>query len=137
LHHGPARSVAGSVLGQPGGGQHQNALLDLATSLIQNQPGGLAGLVEKFTSAGLGQQVASWVSTGQNLPISADDLLSALGRDNVQAASQKLGIPGATASGELAALLPALIDQLTPKGQIEQGDDLSAALSALRGKLGV
>ena len=129
--------LLGGVLGQTGGGQHQNALLDLAASLIQNQPGGLSGLVEKFTSAGLGQQVASWVSTGQNLPISADDLLSALGRDNVQAASQKLGIPGATASGGLAALLPALIDQLTPKGQIEQGDDLSAALSALRGKLGV
>jgi hypothetical protein len=58
--------LLGSVLGQTGGGQHQNALLDLAASLIQNQPGGLSGLVEKFTSAGLGQQVASWVSTGQN-----------------------------------------------------------------------
>jgi uncharacterized protein YidB (DUF937 family) len=81
--------------------------------------------------------VASWVSTGQNLPISADQLLSALGRDNVQSASQKLGMPGATAAGGLAALLPALIDQLTPKGQTEQDSDLSAALSALRGKLGV
>jgi uncharacterized protein YidB (DUF937 family) len=98
---------------------------------------GLSGLVEKFTSAGLGQQAASWVSTGQNMPISADQLLSALGRDNVQSASQKLGIPGATALGGLAALLPTLIDQLTPKGQIEQDGDLSAALSALRGKLGV
>ena len=61
--------LLGSVLGQTGGGQHQNALLDLAASLIQNQPGGLSGLVEKFTSAGLGQQAASWVSTGQNMPI--------------------------------------------------------------------
>jgi uncharacterized protein YidB (DUF937 family) len=129
--------LLGSVLGQTGSGQHQNALLDLATSLIQNQPGGLSGLIERFTSAGLGQQVASWVSTGQNLPISADQLLSALGRDNVQFASQKLGIPGATASGGLAALLPALIDQLTPQGQIEQDGDLPAALGALRGKLGV
>lgn len=81
--------------------------------------------------------MASWVSTGQNLPISADQLLSAPGRDNVQSASQKLGMPGATAAGGLAALLPALIDQLTPKGQTEQDSDLSAALSALRGKLGV
>jgi hypothetical protein len=47
--------LLGSVLGQTGSGQHQNALLDLATSLIQNQPGGLSGLVEKLTSAGLGQ----------------------------------------------------------------------------------
>ena len=86
--------LLGSVLGQTGGGQHQNALLDLAASLIQNQLGGLSGLVEKFTSAGLGQQAASWVSTGQNMPISADQLLSALGRDKVQSASQKLGIPG-------------------------------------------
>src|SRR5262249_1550575 len=103
----------------------------------QNQAGGRGGLVEKFTSAGLGQQAASWVSTGQNLPISADQLLSALGRDNVQSASHKLGIPGATNFGGLAALLPTLIDQLTPKGQIEQDADLSAAVSARRGKLGV
>jgi uncharacterized protein YidB (DUF937 family) len=81
--------------------------------------------------------VASWVGTGQNLPISDDQLLAALGRDNVQAAGQKFGIPDATASGGLAALLPTLIDQLTPRGQIEHGGDLPAALTALRGKLGV
>ena len=34
-----------------------------------------------------------------------------------------------------AALLPALIDQLIPKGQIEHGVDLGSALNALRGKL--
>ena len=128
--------LLGSVLGQTGSNQHQNALLELATSLIQNQPGGLAGLVEKLAGAGLGQQVASWVSTGQNLPISADQLTAALGRDSVNSASQKLGIPGAAASGGLAALLPALIDQLTPQGKIEPGADLASALSALRGKLG-
>jgi uncharacterized protein YidB (DUF937 family) len=59
----------------------------------------------------------------------------ALGQGNVQALGQKLGISQETASSGLAALLPVLVDQLTPKGQVGDGQDLTSALAALRGKL--
>ncbi len=127
--------VLGGIIGQFGSGQQKSSLLDLATSVIQNHPGGLPGLIQEFSKAGLGQQATSWVGTGQNLPISADDVTSVLGQANVQAMAQKLGLPQATASAGLAALLPAIIDQLTPKGQVDHGLDLSSALSALKGKL--
>ena len=62
--------LLGSLTGQPSGGQRGNALLDIATTLIQGHPGGLAGLVQQFTDAGLGREASSWVSTGQNLTYS-------------------------------------------------------------------
>ena len=52
-----------------------------AVGLHQNMQaeGGLGGLLSKFNQAGLGDQVASWVGTGQNLPVSADQLGQVLG----------------------------------------------------------
>ena len=127
--------LLGGVIGELGSGQQRNALVDLATSVVQSHPGGLAGLVQQFSAAGLGKEAASWVSTGKNLPVSADQIGGVLGMANVQAMGQKLGISSQTASAGLAALLPMVIDQLTPKGQVESGIDLGSALSALRGKL--
>jgi len=123
--------LLGGVIGQLGGGQQKNALLDLAASVIQNQPGGLAGLVERFTQAGFGDQVKSWVSTGANLPISTDQITSALGQANIDTMSQKLGVSVQAVTSGLAALLPHLVDQLTPSGQVSTDQDLAGSLTAL------
>jgi uncharacterized protein YidB (DUF937 family) len=127
--------LLGGLAGQFGSGQQRNALLDLATGLIQGHPGGLAGLVQQFTSAGLGREARSWVGTGSNLPISAEQLVQVLGQANVQALGQKLGLSHESASAGLAALLPVLVDHLTPQGQVERDQDLASALDALREKL--
>jgi uncharacterized protein YidB (DUF937 family) len=127
--------LLGGVVGQLGSGPQRNSLMDLATSVIQNQPGGLNGLLQQFKSAGLGTQADSWVGTGENKPVSGDQLSNALGSANVAAMAQKLGINAQTASAGLAALLPVLIDQLTPKGQVDHGVDLGSTLSALKSKL--
>jgi uncharacterized protein YidB (DUF937 family) len=41
------------------------------------------------------------------------------------------------AESGLASLLPALVDHLTPKGQVDPETSLSAALNALRGRFNV
>jgi uncharacterized protein YidB (DUF937 family) len=65
------KGLAGKFLG--GGAGTQNPLLDIALSLLTNpQTGGLGGLVEAFKSKGLNDIMSSWVSTGQNLPISGN-----------------------------------------------------------------
>jgi uncharacterized protein YidB (DUF937 family) len=70
-------NILGSVLssmGQQGGGM--GALASAAGSLLANdgEHGGLGGLIGKFQQAGLGDIVGSWVGSGQNMPISADQL---------------------------------------------------------------
>ena len=105
------------VGGQLFGGASQGGLMEQVLGLINNpQTGGLGGLVEMFKSKGLGDAVSSWISTGENQPVSDDQITSALGSNTIQEISQKLGISGTDASNGLAALLPQIIDKLTPDG---------------------
>lgn len=126
--------LLGGIVGQLGNPQQKSSLVDLATSVIQGQ-GGLNGLLGQLKSAGLGEHADSWVSTGANKPVTADQLSGALGAGNIASMAQKLGINPQTASAGLAALLPVIVDQLTPKGQVEHGADLGSALAALKSKM--
>lgn len=126
--------LAGSLLNSVTGGAQgaQNPLLGAVMGLIEQQ-GGLGGLISRFQSSGLGDQAASWVSTGANLLINAAQLQAALGSDTVSQIASQLGIDTNQASGSLADLLPTVIDKLTPNGQVEGGDALQQGLATLGG----
>jgi uncharacterized protein YidB (DUF937 family) len=99
----------------------------LATSLlhmINNTPGGLSGMLQSFHDKGLGGLVSSWVGTGQNLPISADQIQNVLGSDQVKELAAKAGISPDIASNALTQLLPTLVDKLTPNGEMPQHSSL-------------
>jgi uncharacterized protein YidB (DUF937 family) len=117
-------SVVGALGGGQGGGN--NGLVDVVMQLINSQPGGLGGLVQSFQQGGLGEVVNSWVSTGQNLPVSAEQLQAVLGGGQLQNIAAQLGVSPEQASGSLAELLPQVVDKLTPGGQLPQGGDLLA-----------
>lgn len=127
--------IAGQLAGHLKGGQgEQNPLVGMAVALLQNQQGGLSGLLQQFQSAGLGNQAASWVSTGKNLPISADQILRVLGQGQVQQMAQQAGLAPEAAAGGLADLLPQIVDKLTPNGRVEAGtmqDQLAGLLKSL------
>jgi len=98
----------------------------LATDLMGMLSGGgmskgLGSLVDMFNQKGLGDVVGSWVSTGKNLPISADQIQSVLGSSQVQALAARAGIDPVKASAAIAQLLPLLVDKATPNGQIPSG----------------
>ena len=130
-------SVMGA-LGGAGGNGGNNAMLDVVMQMLSNkgQGGGLAGLVQAFQQQGLGEQMNSWIGTGQNLPISPDQIKAALGSGQLGQIAGQLGMNESQAAGGLADLLPQVIDKLTPNGQLPQGDDLMAqGLELLKGKL--
>ena len=99
-------------------GSSSNPLAAGLLQMIQNQPGGLQGLVQNFHDKGLGGLVTSWVSTGQNQPISAGQIHQVLGSDQVKALAAKAGISSDVAGPAIAQLLPMLVDKLTPNGQV-------------------
>ncbi|MBT9521038.1 MAG: DUF937 domain-containing protein [Dechloromonas sp.] len=118
-------SVVGAFAGGQSGGD--SPLLNVVMQLINNpQTGGLGGLVRSFQQGGLGNIVDSWVSTGQNLPISAEQIQAVLGAGKLQEIAAQLGVSTEQASGGLADLLPQLVDKLTPNGQLPEGGDLLA-----------
>lgn len=114
----------------------QNPLMDIVMQMISNpNTGGLQGLLKSFQNSGLGEQVASWVSTGSNLPISPDQIMKVLGGEQISQISSQLGMSENDAASGLADLLPNVIDKLTPNGQIPEGDLLAQGLNLLKGKL--
>ena len=92
--------------------------------MLNNQPGGLAGLVQSFHEKGVGDIVSSWVSTDQNLPISAQQIQTALGSEQVKQFAAEVGISPDVASSKLAESLPAVVDTLTPDGKIPETANL-------------
>ena len=92
--------------------------------------------MQKFEQAGLAGVVQSWIATGPNLPITAAQLQQVLGSDAAQTMARQAGIDPQLVLEQLAALLPDLVDQLTPGGQLPQGGQLGPqALQNLAGLL--
>jgi len=124
-----------SALGNKGAeGEASSGLMASVMELV-NQHGGLPGLLQKFQESGLGDQVASWIGTGANAPVSGEQIKDALGADTITEIAEKAGVaPDAPpAPGSLAAQL---IDKLTPNGQVPEGNDLvSQGLNMLKGKI--
>jgi uncharacterized protein YidB (DUF937 family) len=128
-------NLEGQALGGTAGG-NSNPLVSGLLQMIQNQPGGLQGLVQNFRDKGLGGLVSSWVSTGQNLPISADQIHQGLGSDAVKALAAKAGISPDLAGGAIAQLLPTIVDKLTPSGQVPSHNSVMDMVGGLLKNLG-
>jgi len=105
-------------------GDCSNPLATGLLHMINNTPGGLSGMLQSFHDKGLGGLMTSWVGTGQNLPISADQIQNVLGSEQVKELAAKAGISPDIASNALSELLPTLVDKLTPNGQLPQHSSL-------------
>jgi uncharacterized protein YidB (DUF937 family) len=79
----------------------------------------LNGLVAKLQQGGLGPQVQSWLSNGQNLEVTAEQLRAALGNQYVQQLAHHFGLPVDEALKLLSAHLPNTVDQASPNGTIQ------------------
>lgn len=139
-------SAMGAMTGSNQGGGSA-VLMQVIGSLIQGQAGsggtpaggaagGLGALLQQLQQGGLGEAAQSWVGTGQNLPVSADQLQSALGGDRISALAQQAGMPTGDLMGQLAQMLPQVVDQLTPDGRVPSGGaDMGSLLTSVLGGL--
>jgi uncharacterized protein YidB (DUF937 family) len=92
-----------------------------ATTLLNKfieQQGGLQNVVSQFEKNGFGDTMKSWISQGQNLPITADQIRQALGSDKVKDLAAKMGLPADKIAEMLAQHLPQAIDKVTPEGKL-------------------
>ncbi|MEV0322625.1 YidB family protein [Streptomyces sp. NPDC050658] len=110
-----------------GGGSQDVALLG---TLMGNLHGGstrsatdvsfLHKVIGHLNHGGLGDQVASWVGTGSNDPVSGTQLARVLPDDALQKTADEHGLHREDAAQRLARTLPLAVDKLTPSGKIPQ-----------------
>jgi uncharacterized protein YidB (DUF937 family) len=123
-------AVAGSLLS---GSDKQKQLTSAALSRISDPAtGGLLGLVNTLRQLGLDDVVSSWISTGENKPISPEQVQNALGEGQINQMAQNMGVSHQEVSTGLAGLLPQLIDKLTPDGKLPESSVLDQGLDLLK-----
>ena len=111
-------SVLKGMSGQPGEASGLSAIL--GQMLKNTDLGSVGGLLQQLQKSGLGPQVSSWLGSGANLPISADQLRAALGDERVRQIAASFGIPVDQWLGQLSQHLPAAVDQMSPHGTLEE-----------------
>lgn len=121
-------SLAKNALGGMLGGKQDPAAM---LSGLLSDAGGLQGLMGKFQSAGLGDHFSSWVGTGENQSVNADEIQNAVGMDEIQRLASKLGMQTHTVVPLLAQFLPQVIDKLTPKGLIDENHPTGAQIQSV------
>jgi uncharacterized protein YidB (DUF937 family) len=114
------------ILGSLGGG---NPLLKMLLPMLMG--GGLTSLLGKFTNAGHGNKVNSWVGTGANEELSPDEVQQALGDDEINRMANESGMAPDAVKGGLAKMLPNLINQITPGGSVPGAGQLGGLMKGL------
>lgn len=112
--------LQGAIAKNPGG---LSGMLDDALK----GAGGLDGVVQKLNGAGLGGKVNSWLGNGENMPLTADEVRTALSSDHLNQIASKLGIPADAVPDAIAQHLPNAVDQASPNGKLVTGAAAAAA----------
>ncbi|QRG06198.1 DUF937 domain-containing protein [Xanthobacter dioxanivorans] len=110
----------GTLLNTMLSGPMAQAVPGLLNSALAKTPfGSLDGVVAQLQQAGLADQVASWISSGPNLPVSAEQIAAALGESQIGTVATSLGLSVEALPDLLAQHLPTIIDRLSPNGVLE------------------
>lgn len=90
-----------------------NVESSLASRFLSSE--NLQPILQKLQASGFGDQVQSWISGQQTrLPITAEQLRTALGNAHIQQIAQKLGLPVDTMLATLTRVLPQVAAQSAP-----------------------
>ena len=103
----------------------------LAIVVKQMRGGGLNGMLDRFRGAGMGDKVDTWVSTGPNSALSADEVEQAISRDELGQIAEQTGLSVEDVRDKLAKGLPEVVDTMTPAGQVPDDASLTATLDKL------
>lgn len=89
----------------------------VVNGLVQRH-GGIQGIVDQFEKQGLGATVQSWIGNGPNQAITAEQIHQALGAEGLKDLAAKAGLSTQDLAAKLSAILPQVIDKMTPDGKV-------------------
>jgi uncharacterized protein YidB (DUF937 family) len=98
-------------------------------SLMEKYGDDLNELKQKFEASGLGKKLDSWIGTGDNEPITADEVKQGLGQDKIDEIAQTTGRSADEVADELSRELPRAVNAATPEGTIPSATELRKTIS--------
>lgn len=125
-------TVLPAVLGMLGG---QTSAGQGAGGQASAGPSGMHQLTDAMHANGLGDIARSWIGTGANLPISAAQVAQVLSPAQMAELSAKTGLPADQVSTAVAAILPDVVNSLTPHGSLPDHDQVRNTTSQLQDAL--
>ena len=102
------------------------ALAPIVIGMVKS--GGLQKMMSGFQRQGMGKQADSWVSTGPNEGVNGSEMRVGLGDGEVRQFAQAAGLPEDEAADVLAAVVPQVVNGLTPNGELPSDEELEARL---------
>lgn len=130
-------SAVSSALGGNANTMTGNLVKGVVGMLTSGSGNGINDLVGKLTQSGLGDIAASWVGKGENQSISPSQLIEALGKDKVDELAQEAGIPPEKGAEVLSEVLPNVVNEMTPDGEVPEEHKLGTLSKIILGGLGV
>jgi uncharacterized protein YidB (DUF937 family) len=129
--------LLGGILGGGGtrggggglGGGLMGALLPLVFSMLAN--GGLKKILAGLQAKGLSSEADSWVRPGANEPIDGAQLREVVGDEEIGRIAQQLGVSEEEAAEYVARVLPDVVDQATPAGELPPDEELEEKFGRL------
>jgi outer membrane protein OmpA-like peptidoglycan-associated protein/uncharacterized protein YidB (DUF937 family) len=109
------------IAGRFGLGAKAGQLVNEVVNLMTGTPGGIGGFIDKFRSAGLGTEVASWLGKADGATLTGPAVERVLGSAPLGGIASRLGLGTGVVATAIGALLPKLIGQITPGGVIPSG----------------
>lgn len=94
-------------------------MVTVVNGLIEKH-GGVGGVIAQLEQQGLGGTARSWIGTGPNQPITADQVHQAFGSDTINQLAAKIGLSPQELAAKLSTILPQAIDKLTPGGAVSK-----------------
>lgn len=117
--------------------QSAGRLLSGLLSLITNRDsGGFSGFLSRFKDSGLGSEVDSWIHTGDNRTLSADQVRSALGSGTIGDLASNAGLSDDKAAAALGGIIPSVVDALSPDGQIPDNESVFSKIGSFLSEWG-
>ena len=138
LGGGGLGSVLGGILGGGGGmrggglgggNPMLRMLLPLVASMLMN--GGLQKILGRLQQGGKGSKGESWVAKGANEPVQAAEIREALEGEELSRIARELGVSEEEAAEAVAQVLPDVVDQATPEGELPDDEELDQRFGRL------
>lgn len=89
---------------------------------------GFTGFIDRFKRVGLGSTIDSWITTGDNTPLSNEQLESAVGEETIASIAADTGVDRSTATSALAGMIPSVVDTLTANGTVPDDSSLMSRI---------